>query len=177
MTASIYSASTWNRTYSWTAKEDHGDALFASEYKILLFFIKLVGKRYNKHVTQPNGFWNIQENIILYYNKFFLYLSKPAQLEGLEVDQYMWGILNTLNTSDVEEVTIDSAANWKPAKNLAQGIKTEEENESCGGNKKMSKAMSPGSMTLPTLNNWDNMSQAMSPYIPPDMNSELNPYY
>lgn len=34
----------------------------------------------------------------------------------------------------------------------------------------MNKAMSPGSMTLPTMNNWD-MTQAMSPYIPPDMNS------
>jgi hypothetical protein len=31
--------------------------------------------------------------------------------------------------------------------------------------------MSPGSMTLPTMNNWD-MTQAMSPYIPPDMNSK-----
>lgn len=86
----------------------------------------------------------------------------------------MWGILNTLNSSDVEEVTIDSSANWKPAKSLAQGIKTEEENEtSCGGSsKKLNKAMSPGSMTLPTLNTWDNMNQAMSPYIPPDMNSK-----
>lgn len=45
--------------------------------------------------------------------------SKPAQLEGLEVDQYMWGILNTLNTSDVDEVTIDSGANWKAAKTSA----------------------------------------------------------
>lgn len=49
--------------------------------------------------------------------------SKPAQLEGLEVDQYMWGILNTLNSSEVDEVTIDSAANWKPTKNLQPGIK------------------------------------------------------
>jgi hypothetical protein len=48
--------------------------------------------------------------------------SKPAQLEGLEIDQYMWGILNTLNSSEVEEVTIDSSANWKPAKSV-QGIK------------------------------------------------------
>lgn len=45
----------------------------------------------------------------------------------------------------------------------------EDENDSCGA-KKLNKAMSPGSMTLPTMNNWD-MSQAMSPYIPPDMNS------
>lgn len=50
-----------------------------------------------------------------------LSFSKPAQLEGLEIDQYMWGILNTL--PDVEEVTIDSAANWKAAKSLASGIK------------------------------------------------------
>lgn len=50
--------------------------------------------------------------------------SKPAQLEGLEVDQYMWGILNTLNTSDVDEVTIDSGANWKATKISANpGIK------------------------------------------------------
>lgn len=50
--------------------------------------------------------------------------SKPAQLEGLEVDQYMWGILNTLNSSDVDEVTIDSGANWKAAKSPnSSGIK------------------------------------------------------
>lgn len=53
---------------------------------------------------------------------WFLLSSKPAQLEGLEVDQYMWGILNTLNTSDVEEVTIDAAAHWKASRGL-QGIK------------------------------------------------------
>lgn len=36
----------------------------------------------------------------------------------------MWGILNTLNTSDVDEVTIDSGANWKAAKSPANaGIK------------------------------------------------------
>lgn len=40
--------------------------------------------------------------------------SKPALLEGLEVDQYIWGILTNLSNSDVEEVTIDSTASWKP---------------------------------------------------------------
>lgn len=44
----------------------------------------------------------------------------------------------------------------------------DEGNDSCGA--KRNKAMSPGSMTLPTMNNWDNM-QVMSPYLPPDMNS------
>lgn len=79
----------------------------------------------------------------------------------------MWGILDTtLNNPEFEEVTIDSLANWKAAKNLGN-IKSEEESNDC---KRMTKAMSPGSMNMPTMNNWD-MNQAMSPYIPPDMNS------
>lgn len=91
-------------------------------------------------------------------------------MEGLEIDQYVWGILHTLqnNNSDVEEVTIDSLANWKPAKSIV-GIKSEEEND-C---KRMAKAVSPGSMNMPTMNNWD-INQAMSPYIPPDMSSIMS---
>ncbi|KAG7307953.1 hypothetical protein JYU34_006574 [Plutella xylostella] len=103
--------------------------------------------------------------------------NKPAQLEGLEVDQYMWGILSTLNTSDVDEVTIDCGANWKAVKiTNTSGIKQEE--DSSDGIGKRSKAHSPGSMNMPTMNNWD---QALSPYLPPDMNtiasgSMINPY-
>lgn len=89
---------------------------------------------------------------------------KPGPLEGLEVDQYMWSILTT-STSDVEEVTIDAAAKWKSSKSIVS-IKTEEDLD-C---KRMIKAMSPGSMNMPTMVNFD-MNQAMSPYIPPDMNS------
>ncbi|XP_073942903.1 zinc finger MIZ domain-containing protein tonalli [Choristoneura fumiferana] len=93
--------------------------------------------------------------------------NKPAQLEGLEVDQYMWGILNTANNSDVDEVTIDGGANWKPAKTSANsGIKDEDSNDNGVG--KRGKAVSPGSMNMPTMNNWD---QALSPYLPPDMNT------
>lgn len=44
----------------------------------------------------------------------------------------------------------------------------EEENE----RKSTCKAMSPGSMHMPTMPNWD-IGQSMSPYIPPDMNSKL----
>lgn len=95
--------------------------------------------------------------------------NKPAQLEGLEVDQYMWGILNTLNTSDVDEVTIDNGANWKAAKSTATGIKQEDDGSDNSVGKR-GKAVSPGSMTLPTMNNWD-MNQALSPYLPPDMNT------
>ena len=39
--------------------------------------------------------------------------SKPAPLEGLEVDQYIWGILNSLQNQDVDEVTIDASASWR----------------------------------------------------------------
>lgn len=81
-------------------------------------------------------------------------------LEGLEVDQYMWGILNQA-PMEVEEVTIDSSANWKAKK-------SSEEDES----KRLTKAMSPGSTNLPTMNSWMDMNQAMSPYMPsPDMNT------
>lgn len=83
-------------------------------------------------------------------------------MENLEIDQYIWGILSTPSTADVDEVTIDSVANWK----VAKSIKTEEEAD-C---KRTTKAMSPGSMSMPTMN-WD-MNQAMSPYLSsPDMNS------
>jgi len=40
--------------------------------------------------------------------------SKPAVLEGLEVDQYMWGIVQSLSGAPSDEVTIDASANWKP---------------------------------------------------------------
>lgn len=89
------------------------------------------------------------------------------------MDQYMWGILNTLTTSDVEEVTIDASANWKPARGPIS-IKNEDDGSDSCSAKRLNKAMSPGSMTLPTMNNWD-MSQSMSPYIPPDMNSKFFP--
>jgi len=40
--------------------------------------------------------------------------SKPALLEGLEVDQYVWGIVQSLSNAPYDEVTIDATANWKP---------------------------------------------------------------
>ncbi|XP_058836666.1 zinc finger MIZ domain-containing protein 2 [Topomyia yanbarensis] len=117
--------------------------------------------------------------------------NKPALTEGLEIDQYMWAILNTLNSSntpngmETEEVVIDSQANWraiKPANNtpgsntpgadgngrgsstpVLVGIKPDPD----GDSKQFSKVMSPGSTSLPT---WDNMN-AMSPYMSPDMSS------
>lgn len=39
--------------------------------------------------------------------------SKSAITDTLEIDQYIWAILNTLSNSDVDEVIIDSSANWR----------------------------------------------------------------
>lgn len=66
--------------------EGHGDVLFASMFLLLLY--KSVFAQYAR----------------LQYIDFFQYfkqclfplLSKTALLEGLEVDQYMWGILNAI---------------------------------------------------------------------------------
>lgn len=43
-----------------------------------------------------------------------LIFSKTALLEGLEIDQYIWAVLNNLAQTDFEEVTIDQTASWKP---------------------------------------------------------------
>lgn len=123
--------------------------------------------------------------------------NKPALTEGLEIDQYMWAILNTLNSSntpngmDTEEVVIDNQANWRAIKpagggtmnTVAPGSSTPGADGSGrgsstpgltsikpdpdGDSKQFSKVMSPGSTSLPT---WDNMN-AMSPYMSPDMSS------
>jgi len=92
----------------------------------------------------------------------FFIISKGILTEALEIDQYMWAILSALSTTDTEEVSIDSAANWKAIK-MVTGIKMEEDIDT----KRLNKVNSPGSTTLPT---WDN-SQAMSPYMFPDMNT------
>ncbi|XP_070495304.1 zinc finger MIZ domain-containing protein 2 isoform X1 [Chironomus tepperi] len=93
--------------------------------------------------------------------------NKPALTEGLEIDQYMWAILNTLTSQqETEEVMIDAQANWKAIKPMnINGIKQEPLDPDSG--KQFNKVMSPGSTSLPS---WDNM-QAMSPYMSPDMNS------
>lgn len=42
--------------------------------------------------------------------------NSNAQLEGLEVDHYIWGIISGVNQRDldVDEVMVDAAAEWKP---------------------------------------------------------------
>uniref|UniRef100_A0A1A9ZTN8 SP-RING-type domain-containing protein n=1 Tax=Glossina pallidipes TaxID=7398 RepID=A0A1A9ZTN8_GLOPL len=121
--------------------------------------------------------------------------NKPALTESLEIDQYYWAILNTLSTSDVEEVIIDSSANWRALQGGTTGSNNNGGNGSAGNNLNSStansganvggsnlnlptikqenfsdditKVMSPGSTQLPI---WDS-TQAMSPYNSHDMNS------
>ena len=59
--------------------------------------------------------------------------SKSALLEGLEIDQYMWGILHSLHNTEFEEVTIDQTACWKPVqtKTNASAIVKEEDGRFC----------------------------------------------
>lgn len=58
--------------------------------------------------------------------KLFCHFSKPALLEGLEIDQYIWGILTNLNNTEFDEVTIDPTASWKPVQ--LKNIKEEDSN-------------------------------------------------
>ena len=51
---------------------------------------------------------------------YLFIISKTALLEGLEIDQYIWGILMNLGSTDFEEVTIDPTASWKPVQIKAE---------------------------------------------------------
>lgn len=42
-------------------------------------------------------------------------------MEVLQIDQYVWSILRSTN-DDVDEVTIDALANWKPS-TIAYNVK------------------------------------------------------
>ncbi|XP_005112445.2 zinc finger MIZ domain-containing protein 1 [Aplysia californica] len=92
--------------------------------------------------------------------------NKSALLEGLEIDQYIWGILTNMTNQQFEEVTINQTASWKPVP-VKSMVKEEDSGnpESCQNN--WMKAMSPSSMQLPTMMSWDAGPQA-SPYnLPP----------
>lgn len=70
--------------------------------------------------------------------------SKVALLEGLEVDQFMWGILTTSRCSDVEEVTIDPNSQWKPVP-----VKQEPKDDECQGPQPAKKARPSPPDSLP----------------------------
>src|SRR6218665_1344813 len=74
-------------------------------------------------------FFSNNNNNINYFNQLIIWCiicdcSKSALLEGLEIDQYIWGILHSLSDTDFEEVTIDTTASWKPV--VVKTIKEED---------------------------------------------------
>uniref|UniRef100_A0A8C4GMS4 Zinc finger, MIZ-type containing 1a n=1 Tax=Dicentrarchus labrax TaxID=13489 RepID=A0A8C4GMS4_DICLA len=74
--------------------------------------------------------------------------NKTALLEGLEVDQYMWGILNAIQNSEFEEVTIDPTCSWRPVP-IKSEVHIKEDPD--GPLAKRFKTMSPSQMTMPNV--------------------------
>ncbi|XP_041424911.1 zinc finger MIZ domain-containing protein 1 isoform X6 [Xenopus laevis] len=74
--------------------------------------------------------------------------NKTALLEGLEVDQYMWGILNAIQNSEFEEVTIDPTCSWRPVP-IKSEIHIKDDPD--GMPSKRFKTMSPSQMIMPNV--------------------------
>ncbi|XP_078787981.1 zinc finger MIZ domain-containing protein 1a isoform X4 [Oryzias latipes] len=74
--------------------------------------------------------------------------NKTALLEGLEVDQFMWGILNAIQNSEFEEVTIDPTCSWRPVP-IKSELHIKEDPD--GPLAKRFKTMSPSQMTMPNV--------------------------
>lgn len=74
--------------------------------------------------------------------------NKTALLEGLEVDQYMLGILIYIQSSDYEEITIDPTCSWKPVP-VKPDVHIKEEAD--GPVLKRCRTSSPAHMVLPNI--------------------------
>uniref|UniRef100_A0A8C3QIV3 Zinc finger MIZ-type containing 2 n=1 Tax=Cyanoderma ruficeps TaxID=181631 RepID=A0A8C3QIV3_9PASS len=74
--------------------------------------------------------------------------NKTALLEGLEVDQYMLGILIYIQNSEHEEITIDPTCSWKPVP-VKPDVHIKEEPE--GPVLKRCRTLSPAHMVLPNI--------------------------
>uniref|UniRef100_A0AAY4CXS2 SP-RING-type domain-containing protein n=1 Tax=Denticeps clupeoides TaxID=299321 RepID=A0AAY4CXS2_9TELE len=74
--------------------------------------------------------------------------NKTALLEGLEVDQYMLGILIYIQNSDYEEITIDPVCSWKPVP-VKPDLHIKEESD--GPVLKRCRTLSPSHMVLPNV--------------------------
>ncbi|XP_076140152.1 zinc finger MIZ domain-containing protein 2 isoform X2 [Alosa pseudoharengus] len=74
--------------------------------------------------------------------------NKTALLEGLEVDQYMLGILIYIQNSDYEEITIDPVCGWKPVP-VKPDLHIKEDPD--GPALKRCRTLSPSHMILPSV--------------------------
>ncbi|XP_061087458.1 zinc finger MIZ domain-containing protein 1a isoform X5 [Conger conger] len=102
--------------------------------------------------------------------------NKTALLEGLEVDQYMWGILNAIQNSEFEEVTIDPTCSWRPVA-IKSDIHIKEDPD--GPMAKRFKTMSPSQMIMPNVMEMiAQLGPGPSPYpsMPPPPGGNNNEY-
>ncbi|KAL4636005.1 zinc finger MIZ domain-containing protein 2-like [Arapaima gigas] len=74
--------------------------------------------------------------------------NKTALLEGLEVDQYILGILIYIQNSEYEEITIDPVCSWKPVP-IKPDLHVKEEPD--GPALKRCRTLSPSHMILPSV--------------------------
>ncbi|XP_067114718.1 zinc finger MIZ domain-containing protein 2 isoform X1 [Osmerus mordax] len=109
--------------------------------------------------------------------------NKTALLEGLEVDQYMLGILIYIQNSDYEEITIDPVCGWRPVP-VKPDLHIKEESD--GPVLKRCRTVSPSHMVLPNVMEMiAALGPASSPYQnltpggrnTPDYNSQGGPGY
>uniref|UniRef100_A0A674EJ19 Zinc finger, MIZ-type containing 2 n=1 Tax=Salmo trutta TaxID=8032 RepID=A0A674EJ19_SALTR len=109
--------------------------------------------------------------------------NKSALLEGLEVDQYMLGILIYIQNSDYEEITIDPVCGWRPVP-IKPDIHIKEEAD--GPVLKRCRTVSPSHMMMPNVMEMiAALGPASSPYpgLPPggrntpDYNSQAGQGY
>ncbi|XP_072410436.1 zinc finger MIZ domain-containing protein 1-like isoform X1 [Chiloscyllium punctatum] len=74
--------------------------------------------------------------------------NKMALLEGLEIDQYMWGILAAIQNTEFEEVTIDPTCSWRPVPVTPElHVKGDPDAPAA----KRCKTMSPGQTIMPNV--------------------------
>ncbi|XP_067285189.1 zinc finger MIZ domain-containing protein 1-like [Pseudorasbora parva] len=102
--------------------------------------------------------------------------NKSAVLEGLEVDQYTWGILNALQNSEFEEVTIDPSCGWRPVR-IKSELHIKEDPD--GLMAKRFKTTSPSQMVLPNVTDMiARLGPGASPYpnLTPQNSSAGNSY-
>jgi len=59
--------------------------------------------------------------------------SNPALLEGLEIDQYLWGVIQSITGTECDMVTIDSSANWRPLASASKRLHVSNANRSLPG--------------------------------------------
>ncbi|KPP62200.1 zinc finger MIZ domain-containing protein 2-like [Scleropages formosus] len=95
--------------------------------------------------------------------------NKTALLEGLEVDQYILGILIYIQNSEYEEITIDPVCSWKPVP-IKPDLHVKEEPD--GPALKRCRTMSPSHMILPSVME---MIAALGPGLGPSPYPPLPP--